>query len=420
MTPLRCVPEGRAAAEGAQGAGAPPSPRAAASGFAGTLGQALRRHGPAAPAPSGAEAPAADDGRSRVASGSRSRAIAPQTGTSAASASSTPSTTAARQPTPTETPGQAETSNSGHRSEEARHRVAPEVEGTDDSSGRRDRPSDPAAPLGEAPRMPHGSAAAVPGVAHSGSLGPAPARGAREQPAPDGRAAPLRVVGPAAGRLASQATFARAALPLPDGSRHAPAGKPGHGERGHVAATEEKPARAREPLDPVRAPGAVQQPLIARADVPFAAPAELRAQAPAHAGPGEASRPAAAPRTRGPEVDGAVLRSAAHLRIETPGLGEMELHLRIRDSVAHLRVEGEGAGLLEARAAELSRALAGEGLRLGPIEVSPHRAPDAGAGDPGSREQRGAWRPPEERQQPSPPPPPRSAPVRRSGVHVKA
>jgi hypothetical protein len=113
-------------------------------------------------------------------------------------------------------------------------------------------------------------------------------------------------------------------------------------------------------------------------------------------------------------ADGAVLRNAAHLRVDAPGLGELELHLRVRDGVAHVRVDGEAARLVESRAAELSRALAGEGLKLGHVDVKPLPSPaGGGAGDATSRQHHGSGR---HRDEPPPPPsgaPP--APPRRAG-----
>ncbi len=95
----------------------------------------------------------------------------------------------------------------------------------------------------------------------------------------------------------------------------------------------------------------------------------------------------------GQELQGGVLRSAAHLKLDAGSAGTLELHLRVRDGALHLRVEGEGARALEARSGELSQALAGEGLKLAPIELG---GTDAGlrAGGEGGRgfeERREAW-----------------------------
>lgn len=80
-------------------------------------------------------------------------------------------------------------------------------------------------------------------------------------------------------------------------------------------------------------------------------------------------------------ADGAVLRNAAHLRVAAPGVGELELHLRIRDGVAHVRVDGDAARVVESHAAELSRALAGEGLKLGQLDA---KAPTVASSSAGS------------------------------------
>jgi flagellar hook-length control protein FliK len=55
--------------------------------------------------------------------------------------------------------------------------------------------------------------------------------------------------------------------------------------------------------------------------------------------------------------------------LEAGALGAVDLHLRVRDGTVHLRVDGEAAHLVETRSAELTRALAGEGLKLGSVEV---------------------------------------------------
>jgi flagellar hook-length control protein FliK len=96
----------------------------------------------------------------------------------------------------------------------------------------------------------------------------------------------------------------------------------------------------------------------------------------------------------GQEIEGAVLRHAAHLKLDAGPLGSIELHLRVREGALHLRLDGEAAHALEARAGELSRSLAGEGLRLAPIEVSRQdgsTSTDGGSGFRQGQEQREAW-----------------------------
>jgi flagellar hook-length control protein FliK len=66
---------------------------------------------------------------------------------------------------------------------------------------------------------------------------------------------------------------------------------------------------------------------------------------------------------------GAILPGGAHLRLESSTLGDLALHLRIRDGVAHLRLEGEQAPALVQHGHELQRALAAEGLKLGQLEA---------------------------------------------------
>lgn len=106
------------------------------------------------------------------------------------------------------------------------------------------------------------------------------------------------------------------------------------------------------------------------------------------------SRTAPAPAAQGsPDLpaEGAVLRHAAHLRVESPGLGDVALHLRVRDGVAHVRFDGENAAGLREHAPELARALAREGLSLGRIDppAPPSRAADAAAG--GAGHPAGGW-----------------------------
>jgi hypothetical protein len=82
--------------------------------------------------------------------------------------------------------------------------------------------------------------------------------------------------------------------------------------------------------------------------------------------------------------------------VETGALGALSLHLRVREGALHLRVDGDAAGVVEARAGELSQALAGEGLRLAPIEITSRqgagvqRGAAGDAGRPGE-ERREAW-----------------------------
>jgi hypothetical protein len=116
------------------------------------------------------------------------------------------------------------------------------------------------------------------------------------------------------------------------------------------------------------------------------------------------AQPALPPPPPDADVSGAVLRSAAHLRIDAGALGALDLHLRIRDGALHLRVGGDAAPAIEARSGELSRALAGDGLRLAPIDVRPgDGAATSYASGGGQREpRRDPWA-----ERPEPPPEPR-------------
>ncbi|HEX7624638.1 MAG TPA: flagellar hook-length control protein FliK, partial [Anaeromyxobacteraceae bacterium] len=124
---------------------------------------------------------------------------------------------------------------------------------------------------------------------------------------------------------------------------------------------------------------------------------------------------------------GGLLRSAAHLTLDAGTAGSLELHLRVRDGALHLRVEGEGARALEAHSGELSRALAGEGLKLAPIELGGADAGprSSGEGGRGFEERRDAWQEAADaRHQPGAPPPPAphgaAAPQGGRGIHVEA
>jgi hypothetical protein len=129
-------------------------------------------------------------------------------------------------------------------------------------------------------------------------------------------------------------------------------------------------------------------------------------------------------------LGGAILANAAHLRLESSTLGDLALHLRVRDGVAHVRLEGEQAPQLAQRAPELQRALAAEGLQLGRLEVerpavhAPADAPrTAGDQTPSSGQQQGQQErdeQPPERAQAAPSPSPRHLSSRASAHHVEA
>jgi len=173
---------------------------------------------------------------------------------------------------------------------------------------------------------------------------------------------------------------------------------------------------------------------------PFAAgtPAARAGASPAPAAPALPRLALAATAGDGPpaSVDGALLGNAAHLRISTgqAGVGDIELHLRVRGGVAHLRVDGEGGHLVGKSTTELSSALAGAGLSLGKLET-PSAAPagaqaDANrdpAGHGGARDSQGeGFRQPggepQERAAATAPAPRATGRTanRRGGIHVEA
>jgi len=181
-----------------------------------------------------------------------------------------------------------------------------------------------------------------------------------------------------------------------------------------------------------------------RPEVPLSPAPDARATAPGPSSSTTSTSPAfsasdgpraALPPSPGADVQGAVLRHAAHLKIDAGAMGALELHLRVRDGALHLRVEGDAAHAVEARAGELSRALAGEGLKLAPIETTPRdgmsRDPGtqqgaSGGGERAFEQRREAWdEAAESGGHPSPASPPRSsqawpASPGTSGIHVKA
>lgn len=84
-----------------------------------------------------------------------------------------------------------------------------------------------------------------------------------------------------------------------------------------------------------------------------------------------AARPLFDQAAEDPSLRGATLGKSAHLTLETPGAGELSLHLRVRDGVADVRVDGAAARSLDIRPDDLRTALAGEGLSLGSFDAGP-------------------------------------------------
>jgi hypothetical protein len=170
-----------------------------------------------------------------------------------------------------------------------------------------------------------------------------------------------------------------------------------------------------------------------------APPASLAAPPP----PGPASRAEgphpAAPVTRTatpdprPEVPAGsvLLPQTAHVRFTSGALGDIALHLRLRDGRATVRLEADNPGDLRGRAPELARALAAEGLSLARLDVErrealPAALPHDPAGDPAARHSGGGRGGGAEEGAPGdphapPPRPPTPAPrPRRTGHDVTA
>ncbi len=144
----------------------------------------------------------------------------------------------------------------------------------------------------------------------------------------------------------------------------------------------------------------------------------------------------------GAGVTGAILQSAAHLRIEgvPGGIGDIELHLRVRGDVTHVRIDGEAGRIASLNAPELATALASAGLSLGRLDTPPVAAPSAATpsgafgqrsgGDPGANHSQSQSQGQPEPHLPGQPPPshqPRStrdasgrSTTRGGRVHVEA
>lgn len=189
----------------------------------------------------------------------------------------------------------------------------------------------------------------------------------------------------------------------------------------------------REPAEPraartAPAPEATTRPVAVAGQAASPAPeSQLRLAPP----PAARGAPVLPPEPAQGSLGGAILPNAAHLRLESEGLGDLALHLRIRDGVAHLRVEGDQAGLLVGRGQELQRALAAEGLKLGHLEAERPQvaaAPQADTsrssleqGEPrGQRERETAGEPAQPHRAPGTAAPARRAQVRTSDHHVEA
>jgi hypothetical protein len=131
--------------------------------------------------------------------------------------------------------------------------------------------------------------------------------------------------------------------------------------------TEQKSARNSHASEGTPAAPLPQQP-AALSSEPSSRPSSL---------PQPAARAAELPQA----VLGAILPNGADLKLQSDTLGELSLHLRVRDGVAHLRVEGEQAAQVVGHGQELQRALAAEGLKLGRLEVDRPAVPVAPHGE---------------------------------------
>jgi len=250
---------------------------------------------------------------------------------------------------------------------------------------------------------------------------------ARKRPATEERAAAAEGSPVAAGHAAASVP---PVTPLMDATTHLAARAVAKGPLAAPSGAKPQPA-----ADPVREKAREREAPKAEVTAPTAGAREQLTPPAAATEARPASRaaatePAAAPLpapAAGHELQGGVLRSAAHLTLDPGTAGSLELHLRVRDGALHLRVEGEGARAVEAHSGELSRALAGEGLKLAPVELG---GADAGlrAGGEGGRgfeERRDAWQEAAEaRQSPVATPVPAShseaAPQVGRGIHVEA
>jgi hypothetical protein len=201
--------------------------------------------------------------------------------------------------------------------------------------------------------------------------------------------------------------------------------------RARLARAPERAARAAEPKPhpASAAPGAAPPPAppAVPPPTPGAAQAAPIAEAARAAAPATLAPPLPIHDPRG-DVSGAILPAAAHLRVSSDTFGELTLHLRVRDGAAHVRLEASAAAAAEARAPDLARALAAEGLALARLDVEPRppapvAAPPEAAGlradaDGGGRRQE---RPPrDDAPEPSPSPAQRPRRPRRGGHHVTA
>jgi hypothetical protein len=327
-------------------------------------------------------------------------------------------------------------------------------------------------PMGDLARQALGRAAAPPpqGETAGGGVPPQAAGGERPartrtlavaRPAPEVDAGALLSAAAAAAGLGARPPAPRGnASPATDPAGGAPpsataAQAQAAGRRARPAPTEGEGQAAEEPRRPAHEVVAL---VPGRKEPVFPSPAGPDAASPGAAsphgkgatsaaslvaGPGEAGRPTELRASETPGLDGAILRSAAHFRIEgTPGgPGDIELHLRLRGDVAHVRIDGSIGRAAAANAPELASALATAGLTLGKLDT-PQVAASSGSsfnasGDRPFTGQGSGHFNPQSQGQPephdrgaaaqAPPPAPRASggqpgrqPPRGSNIHVEA
>lgn len=176
---------------------------------------------------------------------------------------------------------------------------------------------------------------------------------------------PMMKVADAAHQVAA-AGLAQHAGAVQHAAQDAHAGKRGHGDGGQAerdaaalaALAAEGPAPARdEAATPAHAFGAAM-------DAARAAPPAEPAAAPAPV------QPLVQPLLEDASLRIAMQPDQARLTLDVAQVGDLSLHLRVRDGVADVSATGAAAHLLERRGTELGVALQGTGLALGQFDVN--------------------------------------------------
>lgn len=86
-------------------------------------------------------------------------------------------------------------------------------------------------------------------------------------------------------------------------------------------------------------------------------------------------RRAVDPSTEDWAPSGTLTSGDANLRLSSAVLGEVSLHVRVKDSAATIRLEADSTASLEGRTHELARDLASQGLSLAHLELTQREAP---------------------------------------------